>query len=139
MTLTMDWWHAASLLAQTLDVMRWAWPFGALLAAVALGSTGFVAARQRSLPPQRWAWALLLILNPVLMVALAGLCSCRNCAPGSMDRRAAYAAAALLALQLLIACWSTWRAGTWRLCVGALHALLLWPAACTALIIGTMF
>jgi hypothetical protein len=134
----MDWWHAGSLLAQTFDVMRWAWPFGAFLAAVAIGSTGVVAARQHSLPPLRWAWLLVLLLNPLLMVAVAGLWSCRNCSSTPGGGWAVRSAAGLLLAQFLIACWSTWRASTWRVCVGALHALLMWPAACTVLIISAM-
>ena len=134
----MDWWHAGSLLAQTVDVMRWAWPLGAVLAAVALGSTGVVAAQQRSLPPLRGAWLLVLLLNPVVMVAVVGLWSCRDCFSTAGGGWTVYSAAALLLTQFLIACWSTWRASTWRVCVGAFHALLIWPAACTALIIATM-
>ena len=133
----MDWWRAGSLLAQTVDVMRWAWPFGAVLAAVVLGSTGVVAAQQRRLPPLRLAWLLVLLLNPVVMVAVAGLWNCRDC-PSTGGGWTVYSAAGLLLAQFLIACWSTWRASTWRVCVGALHALLIWPAACTALIISTM-
>lgn len=133
----MDWWHAASLLAQTVDVMRWAWPFGASLAGVALASTVGTIAKHRSLPPLRGAWILLLVLNPLVMAALAGLWICRNCAPAAANGPAVHLAAALLVSQLLIACWSTWRAGTWRVCVGAWHAALFWPAACTMLIIST--
>ena len=134
----MDWWRAGSLLAQTVDVMHWAWPLGAALAAMVLGSTGVVVAQQRSLPPLRWAWLLMLLLNPVVMVAVVGLWSCRDCSSTPWGGWTVYSAVALLLAQFLIACWSTWRASTWRVCVGALHALLIWPAACTALVISAM-
>ena len=134
----MDWWHAGSLLAQTVDVMRWAWPVGAVLAAAALGSSVVVAAQQRRLPPLRWAWLLLLLLNPVVMVAVVGLWSCRDCSSISGGGWTVYSAAGLLLAQFVLACWSTWRASPWRVCVGALQALLIWPAACTALIISAM-
>jgi hypothetical protein len=134
----MDWWHAGSLLAQTVDVMRWAWPLGVVLAATVLGSTGVVAAQQRRLPPLRWAWLLLLLLNPVVMVGVVEFWRCRDCPSVPNGGWTAYSAVGLLLAQFLIACWSTWRASTWRVCVGALHALLIWPAACTALIILAM-
>ena len=134
----MDWWHAASLLAQTVDVMRWAWPLGAALAALTLGSTGGVAAQQRRLPPLRWAWLLLLLLNPIVMAVVAGLWRRRDCSSTSGGGWTVYSAVGLLLAQFLIACWSTWHVSTWQVCVGALHALLIWPTACTALVISAM-
>lgn len=134
----MDWWAMGTVLAQTLDVMRWAWPLGAVLLGAVLFSTGMVIAQHRRLPPPPLAWPLVLILNPVAMAAVAGLRGCRNCTSTSTGGWTVYAAGGLLLAQLLLACWSTWRADGWRACTGTLHALLIWPATCTALVILTM-
>ncbi len=133
----MNWWVAGSLLAQTADVMRWAWPIGVALAGGALVATGSAALSQRRLPPLRLAWLALLVFNPVAMVTVAGL----STHGGPFTAGSGWpvrAAGALLVLQCLLALWTTWRAGPWRASVGALHALLMWPALCTALIVASM-
>jgi hypothetical protein len=130
----MDWWRAGTLLAQTLDVMQWTWRLGLVVAGSAALAIAVAIGRQRRLPPPRLGWLLLFALTPFAMAVLVAAPGPRAAA-GPTAAWAPRAALFLLAAQGAVACGSIWRAGPWRPLVAGVHALLIWPAICAALVI----